>query len=98
MAALFLGLQIMARRFAVECLRESSHGCNSRGAPVIDQTGLRGLYNFKSARVVTADDFKTGESNDLLTEAVPEMGLKLTKAPGKIENLVIDSAELPTQN
>jgi len=29
---------------------------------------------------------------------LPEMGLKLTKAPGKIENLVIDSAELPTEN
>jgi len=72
--------------------------CNSQGAPVIDQTGLPGFYNFKSARVVTDDDFKSGEFADLLTEALPEMGLKLTKAPGKIENLVIDSAELPTQN
>ncbi len=72
--------------------------CSSRGAPVIDQTGLSGFYNFKSARVVTDDDFKTGENAYVLTEALPEMGLKLTKAPGKIENLVIDSAELPTEN
>jgi uncharacterized protein (TIGR03435 family) len=70
----------------------------AQSAPVIDETQLPGFYNFKSLTVVTEEDFKSGSSARLLPEALPEMGLKLVKTPGTVEKLVIDKAELPTEN
>ncbi len=67
-------------------------------APVSDQTGLPGFYNFKSQTVVTDEDFKTGGPMHLLVDAVPEMGLKLVKTKGAVERFVIDSAEAPSAN
>jgi uncharacterized protein (TIGR03435 family) len=67
-------------------------------APVIDQTGLPGFYNFESRTVVTMEDFKNGGLVNLLTEALPEMGLKLVKTQGTVEKLVIDNVEQPTPN
>jgi uncharacterized protein (TIGR03435 family) len=67
-------------------------------APVTDETELPGFYNFKSATVVTDEDFKAGGMMHLFTEALPEMGLKLVKTQGMVEKLVIDSAELPAAN
>jgi len=65
-------------------------------APVRDQTGLPGFYNFKSRTVVTDEDFKNGGPMLLLVDAVPEMGLKLVKTEGAVEKFVIDNAEPPT--
>jgi uncharacterized protein (TIGR03435 family) len=71
---------------------------NLQHAPVSDETGLPGFYNFRSQTVVTDEDFKSGGTMHLLVEAVPEMGLKLVKAQGTVERFVIDSAEPPTAN
>ncbi len=65
-------------------------------APVSDQTGLPGFYNFRSQTVVTDEDFKNGGPMHLLVEAVPEMGLKLVKTEGAVEKFVIDNVEPPT--
>ena len=64
-------------------------------APVIDQTGLPGFYNFKSRTVVTIEDFKNGGLSGIFVEAVPEMGLKLAKTTGAVEKLVIDDVQQP---
>jgi uncharacterized protein (TIGR03435 family) len=71
---------------------------NLQRAPVSDQTGLPGFYNFKSPTVLTDEDFKNGGPMHLLVEAVPEMGLKLVKAEGVVEKFVIDNVEPPTAN
>jgi uncharacterized protein (TIGR03435 family) len=71
---------------------------NLQRAPVSEQTGLPGFYNFKSQTVVTDEDFKSGGPMHLLVEAVPEMGLKLVKTKGVVEKFVIDNVESPTAN
>ncbi len=69
-----------------------------RQASVVDATELPGFYNFKSATVVTDEDFKSGVPSHLFVEALPEMGLKLVKTQGTVEKLIIDSASQPTAN
>jgi len=68
-------------------------------APVSDETGLEGYYNFRSSTVVTDEEFKVaGGPMHLMVDVLPEMGLKLVKAQGTVEKFVIDSAEMPTGN
>lgn len=65
-------------------------------APVIDQTGLHGFYNFRSQTIVTDEDFKSGGPMHLLVEALPEMGLKLVKTRGSVDKFIIDNAAQPS--
>ncbi|MFT4112461.1 TIGR03435 family protein [Silvibacterium sp.] len=67
-------------------------------APVIDETGLQGYYNFTSKTVVTEEDFKDRSVFHMYTATVPEMGLKLVKTTGTVEKLVVDSWETPDAN
>jgi len=67
-------------------------------APVNDQTGLPGFYNFKSQTVATDEDFKNMGPMRLLLDAVPEMGLKLVKTEGVVEKMVSDNVEPPVAN
>ena len=66
--------------------------------PVIDKTGLDGRYDFRSATIVTKEDFESGNVMNLYLPAVKEMGLKLTQATGPVEKFVIDHAEHPSGN
>ncbi|HLI86099.1 MAG TPA: TIGR03435 family protein [Bryobacteraceae bacterium] len=66
--------------------------------PVIDQTGLRGVYDLQLefARDPAA---ATVESNSAsLFTAVQELGLKLESQKSSIEVVVIDRAERPSEN
>lgn len=71
---------------------------NIQRAPVSDQTGLSGFYNFKSHVVVTNEDLQGDGANHLIVDTVPEMGLKLVKTHGQVERFVIDSVEWPDAN
>ena len=71
---------------------------NIRQAPVSDQTGLSGFYNFTSHTIVANEDFEDEGPNHLIVDAVPEMGLKLVKTRGQVEKFVIDNVEWPTPN
>ena len=66
--------------------------------PVFDKTGLEGNYDFRSATIMTDEDFKEGNVTNMLIPAVKEMGLKLTETTGPVETFVIDHAEPPTAN
>jgi len=66
--------------------------------PVIDKTGLDGKYDFRSATIVTKEDFESGNVMNLYLPAVNEMGLKLSQGTGPVEKFVIDSAEHPSAN
>ena len=66
-------------------------------APVEDQTGLKGYFNFQSRNVATDDDMGVNSSR-LLLDMLPEMGLKLVKTQGPVQELVIDGAQMPSAN
>ncbi len=66
--------------------------------PVIDKTGLDDKYDFRSATIVTKEDFESGNVVNLYLPAVNEMGLKLTQTKGPVEKFIIDHAEHPTEN
>ena len=62
---------------------------------VIDQTGLKGFYNF--ALEWTADDSDPAGTS-LLQALQEQLGLKLEAAKSPVEVLAIDRAERPSQN
>jgi len=76
------------------------------GAPVVDRTGLTGLYDFDltySAASLAAGaeplPLATEESHRPLFAAIQEqLGLKLESTRGPVDVLVIDSIRQPTEN
>lgn len=63
--------------------------------PVIDNTGLTGKFNF---HLVYAPEDADGAAADLFTALQQQLGLKLEKARGPGEGLVIDRVERPAEN
>jgi uncharacterized protein (TIGR03435 family) len=77
--------------------------------PVVDETGLRGRYDFTLKW--TPDQFQFGgsggqppppaddtEAPDLFTAVQQQLGLKLGSTKAPIEVLVIDHVERPSEN
>ncbi len=70
------------------------------GRPIIDETGLRGMYEVKlewaPSQQQNAD---TSSAPSLFTAVSEQLGLKLEGRKGPVEILVVDSAEkVPTDN
>jgi uncharacterized protein (TIGR03435 family) len=66
------------------------------GRPVIDNTGLKGEYDF---RVEWATDEAPGSSRPSMFTALQEqLGLKLNATKGTIEVILVDRAERPLAN
>ncbi|SPF38684.1 conserved exported hypothetical protein [Candidatus Sulfopaludibacter sp. SbA4] len=63
--------------------------------PVLDQTGLKGSFDFKVA--YQSDDPHPDIVSSILT-SVQGLGLKLEAARGPVETIVIDHAEKPSGN
>ena len=71
--------------------------------PVIDRTGLKGLFNFHLEFAQPTLATNTGPSADaagpsVLTALQEQLGLKLESAKGLGEFLVVDGIERPTEN
>ena len=70
------------------------------GFPVIDQTGLPGVYDFELAW--NPDDGKTGAETDsrpsMVTALKEQLGLELKRGKGRVEVVVVDSAEKASAN
>jgi uncharacterized protein (TIGR03435 family) len=67
--------------------------------PVVDQTGLKGRYDFKLQW--TVDDAQTSAPDappGLFTAIQDQIGLKLERAKAPADMLVIDKAERPGAN
>jgi uncharacterized protein (TIGR03435 family) len=64
------------------------------GRTVVDNTGLHG--NYKMDITWAADDQPSGPS--LFTVIQEQLGLKLESTKGPVEVLVIDSAQMPSEN
>ncbi len=66
--------------------------------PVLDETGLSGSFDFKSA--LLGND-PSAEYQDLVASiltSIQDMGLKLNSAKGTVETIVIDHIEQPSPN
>jgi uncharacterized protein (TIGR03435 family) len=75
--------------------------------PVVDGTGLNGLYNFtlkKPQDAPQSQDKKSeglspeSPSAPLFAEALKELGLELIKATAPVDYLVIESVQKPSEN
>jgi uncharacterized protein (TIGR03435 family) len=66
-------------------------------APVIDQTGLTGPYDYKQPEPPTPEPANT-EQVDLFLRLIPELGLKLERTKGPVEVFLIDHATKPSAN
>ena len=63
--------------------------------PVVDRTRLAGSYDFEYR---TGDEEPDSSATVGIISSMQEIGLKLTSAKGPVETIVIDQAELPSQN
>jgi uncharacterized protein (TIGR03435 family) len=74
------------------------------GRPVVDKTGLKGLYDYRllfvpSTLIANPDTAGNNPAGPPLFSAVEDqLGLKLESAKGPIEVLVIDSVQRPSAN
>ena len=62
---------------------------NTLGSPVVDKTGLNGLYDYT---------FEWPDSASSLADSIDQLGLKLEAKKEAVEFLVIDHAERPSAN
>jgi uncharacterized protein (TIGR03435 family) len=65
------------------------------GRPVIDNTRLRGMFDYK---LVWAPEQTDPTAPSLFTAVQEQLGLRLESAKGPIEMLLIDDAEKPSEN
>ena len=73
---------------------------NSLGAPVFDETGIKGSYNF-SLEFTDPRDPRARQADsppDLITAVQEQLGLRLQAARGPVEVLVVDYIERPSEN
>jgi uncharacterized protein (TIGR03435 family) len=66
------------------------------GRPVLDETGLKGNFDFEVEFAEGEAQAKAAEP--LLRALQDQLGLKLETQPGSVEVLVIDRAEKPSAN
>jgi len=75
------------------------------GAPVLDETGLKGTYNysleFADPRLTVSGEPRSRQADsrpDLFTAVQEQLGLRLQAAKMPIEFVIIDHVERPTPN
>jgi bla regulator protein blaR1 len=109
------GTRIAARNTTMGLLAQDIYSYGSRlaelGKPVVDQTGLKGRFDFAmelpagmisfpfSPKPPNPDDPPPAPKGPLFLNAVREqLGLKLTPGKGSVRVLVVDHVEKPTEN
>jgi uncharacterized protein (TIGR03435 family) len=78
----------------------------SLGCPVVDRTGLDGIYDFSLKFFDPASaNGETGPKGDMLRQiddglsaSLKDLGLKMESQKSPVEILVIDHAERPSEN
>jgi uncharacterized protein (TIGR03435 family) len=91
------GLHMEATRGTMEQLARQLS--NTAGRPVVDKTGLTGYYAYTldwipASRTPEPDS----DTPSMLTAIQEQLGLKLERARGPIEMLLVDHAEKPSEN
>ena len=93
------------QRFDMETFATSDTFAYTAGRPVINKTGLTGVYNFSldfsyqplSASLSAEGGAPEPSSPDIFT-ALKTIGLKLEPGRGKVSHLVVDHIERPSEN
>jgi uncharacterized protein (TIGR03435 family) len=69
-------------------------------APVLDETGLKGCYNFSLEFTDPRDPHAAPADSlpDLFSAVQEQLGLRLQASKGPVEVLVIDHVERPSEN
>ncbi len=72
------------------------------GRPISDETGLKGRYDFSlrwnpADNALSPDDSGNSESS-LFTAIQEQLGLRLESRKGTVEVIIVDRAEMPTEN
>lgn len=88
------GHQIRARHVSMNLLASTLQGYI--GDPVVDKTGLAGLYDLDMD--FTLDESLSAEGERLFDAVQRQLGLKLEPGKGSVEVLVIDHVEKPSTN
>jgi uncharacterized protein (TIGR03435 family) len=70
------------------------------GQPVVDRTGLTGLYDidFKAAPPAGRVGGAQSELPPISTALEDQLGLKLERARGQVDVLIVDRIQMPTDN
>jgi uncharacterized protein (TIGR03435 family) len=90
--------QMWARKFDMTLFAKYLGG--ELGLPVLDQTGLPGVYDFELSW--SPDDVKKKDESDtrpsMITAVKEQLGLELKRSKGPVETVVVDSAEKASAN
>ncbi len=71
---------------------------NPDRTPVINKTGLQGVYKFKIAFSAGAGLNRDFADPDVVTAVQQQLGLKLQKSRGPVQHFIVDSIEKPEEN
>jgi len=85
------GQKLRVKGWELWMLAEQLADIQDVGRPVVDRTGLKGLYQFHL-------DFVAGGSPDIFTAVQEQLGLKLEPGKAPVEFVVIDRVEKPSEN
>jgi uncharacterized protein (TIGR03435 family) len=66
-------------------------------APVLERTGLNGLYHYRQAIPDEAPNY-TGDQTASFTDFLSEAGLKLERTKGPVDIIMIDHVVKPSPN
>jgi uncharacterized protein (TIGR03435 family) len=93
------------QRLDMASFSKSDVFAGSLDRPVIDKTGVSGVYNFSldfSYQAVSAAPATEGAPEptgpDIFTALERQLGLKLEPARGRVSQLLVDHVERPTEN
>jgi uncharacterized protein (TIGR03435 family) len=98
--------KVIAQGYSMKGLADLLSQPMSALRPVVDKTGLTGLYDFTldwspASRLPvpgTVSSEPSPEDTSSVFSALGELGLKLQPATGSVETVVIDHAEWPSEN
>jgi uncharacterized protein (TIGR03435 family) len=76
----------------------AEHLARATDLPVVNQTGLAGIFNLKLFWTPDGDNPKPDDPPSLFTAIQEQLGLRLTSRNAQVEVLVIDHAATPGEN
>ena len=93
-------LVLWGRRASMAQLAAALTSLTGTGRPVLDRTGLSGEFNFDLDGFASfVYDYKGApQPRSIFSALVEELGLRLAASREKVEALVVEQVEKPTEN
>ncbi len=90
--------KLIARSMPVTLLVDYFSNRNGVDGPVVDRTGLSGKYDFTLEYSIPRPDNAVDPAPDIFAALPQQLGLRLVLQRAPVEYLVIDRAEMPSEN